>query len=158
MNMAIGIPSLSVQGLVERIGAHEVSPGAGSAGAVALALAAACARKAVSVSLSHAPEDAELQAAGASFDEIARLALSDAERDSEAFKAFVRRRDPAAVDRLVSEGEHVAHLIGALSDAIVRIEKKIRPNMAGDLVAARALLTAASCIQRRNEEEALQAR
>ena len=158
MNTPSSISSVSVECLVERIGGHEVSPGAGSAGAVALALAAACARKAVSVSLTHSPDDAELRTASTSFSEIAALALSDADRDSEAFRAFIRKRDPAALDRLVCEGEHIAHLIEVLSDAISKIEKRIRPNMTGDVIAARALLTAAHRIQRRNENEALRVR
>jgi hypothetical protein len=56
---------------------------------------------------------------------------------------------------LVCEGENVAHLIAALATAIDAIEARIRPNMTGDLIAARALMSAARCIQERNEAEAL---
>lgn len=153
MNTQDAIPLLTVERLVERISSTDVTPGAGGAGAVALALAAACAGKAVSISLAHSPNDADLQAAQASFAEVAILALTDADRDAEAFKAFIRKRYPAAVDRLVQEGEHVAQLIAALSEGITRVEARIRPNMAGDVTAARALLDAARRIQRRNEAE-----
>ena len=138
---------------MERISSTDVTPGAGGAGAVALALAAACAGKAVCISLEHSPDDAQLQDARASFAQIANLALTDADRDAAAFAAFIRKRDPAAVNRLIHEGEHVAHLIAALSEGIAMVESRIRPNMAGDVTAARALLAAARCIQRRNEAE-----
>jgi hypothetical protein len=141
--------------LVAHISSDAVTPGAGSAGAVALALAAACACKAVSVSLKHRPGDPELQAAAASLANIARIALGDADRDAEAFKEFARRHDAAAVGRLVREGENLAHLIAALTTAIDAIESRVRRNMTGDLVAARALASAASRIQERNESEAL---
>ncbi len=149
------IAALRLEELVARIGSDAVTPGAGSAGAVALALAAACACKAVSVSLKHRPGDAELQAAAASLTNIARIALTDADRDSRAFKEFTRRHDAAAVGRLVLEGENLAHLIAVLTTVIDAIESRVRVNMSGDLVAARALAGAASRIQERNESEAL---
>jgi hypothetical protein len=52
----------------------------------------------------------------------------------------------------------VARLITALATAIEEVEARIRPNMTGDLVAAKALMSAARRIQQRNEGEALHAR
>jgi hypothetical protein len=153
--MTTGIATLRVEELVARIGSDAVSPGAGAAGAVALALAAACACKAVSVTLKHRPDDPELQAAIASLTTIARTALNDADRDAAAFREFALHKDPAAVQRLVGEGENVAQLVAALATAMDAIETRIRPNMAGDLIAAKALMSAAHCIQERNETEAL---
>lgn len=155
MDLTGAIATLRVEELVAHIGSDAVTPGAGAAGAVVMALAAACACKAVCVSLRHEPSDSELRAAAASLTNIARLALADADRDSEAFKEFARHRDALSVGRLVGEGENQAHLIAALASAIDAIEARIRPNMAGDLVAARALASAASRIQERNEAEAL---
>jgi hypothetical protein len=158
MHAPISIATLRIEDLVAQISSGDVSPGAGSAGAVAVALAAACACKAVSVSLKHRPDDVELQSAVASFAKIARVALTYADRDSEAFQEFIRHRDSAAVDRLVCEGESLAHLITALESAIHAIEARIRPNVTGDLIAAKALISAARRIQERNEVEALDAR
>ena len=158
MNAPVSIVTLRLEELVAHISSGQVSPGAGSAGAVALALAAACACKAVSVTLKHRPDDVELQSAVASFTKIARGALSDADHDSQAFEEFIRQKDSAAVDRLVCEGENVARLIAALGTAIDTIEARVRPNMTGDLVAARALMSAAHRIQERNEAEAREAR
>src|SRR5450755_2122207 len=103
--MAGSIPlyDLGIQELLKSIGSAAVSPGAGAAGAVALALAAACARKAASVSLQHRPDDPELQAALATFEMIEREALTDGERDAQAFSALIHERSPAAVDRLICE-------------------------------------------------------
>jgi len=158
MNAPISIATLRVEDLVAHISSSDVSPGAGSAGAVVLALAAACASKAVSVSLKHRPDELELQSALASFAQIARLALNDADRDSVAFEKFIHERNAAAVGRLVCEGENLGRLIGAMVSAIDAIEARIRPNMTGDLVAARALVDAARRIQERNEAEALRVR
>ncbi len=153
MKIPLDIPSLTVEHLVERISSTDVAPGAGGAGAVALALAAACAGKAVGISLEHSPDDAQLQDARAAFAQIANLALTDADGDAAAFAAFIRKRDPAAVNRLIHEGEHVAGLIAALAEGIALVESRIRPNLTGDVAAARALLDAPRCIQRRNEAE-----
>jgi hypothetical protein len=158
MNTPVTIADLRIEDLVAHISSTDVSPGAGSAAAVALALAAACASKAVSVSLKHRPDEPELRSALASFSRIARLALTDADCDSDAFARFIRERNSAAVDRLVCEGEHLAQLIAALASAIDEIEARIRPNMTGDLVAAKALMVAARRIQERDEDEALQVR
>jgi hypothetical protein len=94
----------------------------------------------------------------ASFTKIARVALTDADRDSAAFREFIQHKDPAAVAQLVREGENVAHLIAALASAINAIEAKVRPNMTGDLIAAKALMGAAHRIQERNETEAVEER
>jgi hypothetical protein len=158
MNSSVAIANLRVEDLIAHISSGDVSPGAGSAGAVALALAAACASKAVSVSLKHRPDELELRSALASLAQIARLALTDADRDSEAFEAFIRQRNSGSVARLVCEGEAVAQLIAALATTIDEVEAKIRPNATGDLVAAKALIAAARRIQTRNEVEALQLR
>ena len=158
MSASVSIANLRVEELVAHISSTDVSPGAGSAGAVALALAAACASKAVSVSLKHHPDELELRSALAAFREIARLALSDADRDSDAFAKFVHERDSAAIDRLLCEGEKVAQLIARLATIIEQIEARIRSNMTGDLVAAKALMGAARRIQQRDEDEAVQVR
>ncbi len=158
MKTPINIADLRVEDLIAQIGGGDISPGAGSAGAVALALAAACASKAVSVSLNHRPDDLELRSALVTFTGIARSALTDADRDSKAFEKFIRDKNPAAVERLVCEGENVAHLIAALATSIEEVEARIRSNMAGDLVAAKALIDAARRIQERNENEVLQIR
>src|SRR5580692_8578685 len=114
MKTLVNIADLRIEDLIAQIGGSEISPGAGSAGAIALALAAACASKAVSVSLKHRPDDLELQSALASFAQIAHLALNEADRDSAAFEKFIRQRNSGAIDRLVCEGEKLAHLIAAL--------------------------------------------
>jgi formiminotetrahydrofolate cyclodeaminase len=158
MNAPLTIATLRVEDLVAHIGSGHVSPGAGAAGAVALALAAACASKAASVSLKHHPDELELRSAVASFAKIARLALTDADRDSDAFEEFIRERNSAAIDRLVCEGERVARLIAALATAIDEIEARIRPNVTGDIVAAKALIGAARRIQQWDEDEARKVR
>jgi len=155
MSASVAIAKLPVEDLVAHISSGDVSPGAGSAGAVALALAAACAGKAVSVSLKHRPDELRLRSSVDHFRQIARFALTDADRDAEAFAAFIRSRSSSSVARLVCEGERVAQLIAALSSGIDEIEALISANMSGDVVAARALLAAARRIQENDEREAV---
>ncbi|MGH8220368.1 MAG: cyclodeaminase/cyclohydrolase family protein [Steroidobacteraceae bacterium] len=147
MSTSPTIANWPVEDLVVRISSGEVSPGAGAAGAVVLALAAACAGKAASVTLKHLPDEIELRSSLACLRQIARYALTDADRDSEAFKAFIQSRSSSAVARLVSEGGRVAQLIATLDSVIDGIEPLIRTNVMGDLVAARVLASAARRIQ-----------
>jgi hypothetical protein len=155
---AYPLADLSIQELLARIGSIAVSPGAGVAGAIALALATACARKATSISLKHRPEDAELQTALATFAAIEREALADGERDAQAFSLLVHERSPAAVDRLIGEEERLGELIDRLRHEIDVIAPRIRANMTGDIVAAKALADAAQRIRMRNEAETLKLR
>ena len=148
------LAGLTVADLVARISGDDISPGAGAAGAVALAIAAACAGKAVAISRKHRPAEVRLQLASERFREVARLALTDADRDAVAFESFIRENSPDTVARLVRQGEHVAGLIEALLGAIDAIDPHVEPSMAGDLAAARVLADAARCIQQRNDAEA----
>jgi formiminotetrahydrofolate cyclodeaminase len=154
MSASAIIANSTMEDLVVRISSGDVSPGAGSAGAVALALAAACAGKATSVTLKHLPNEDRLRSSLACFRQIARFALTDADRDAEAFEAFIHSRSSSTIARLACEGERVAQLIAALDSAIDAIEALIRTNVKGDLIAARALLGAARRIQ---ENDALEA-
>jgi hypothetical protein len=55
---------------------------------------------------------------------------------------------------LAETGEAIDHLVDALSLIIEEVESHIRANMAGDLVAAKALATAVRTIQAADEAEA----
>ncbi len=158
MGTSEGIAKLPVEDLIGGISSAEVSPGAGAAGAVALALAAACACKAVSITLKHRPEESALRSAADCFRQVARFALTDADRDSAAFAEFMRSRSSSAVGRLIEEGERVAQLIGTSERAINEFEPFITTNVSGDLVAAKALVCAARRVQEHDQAEALQNR
>jgi formiminotetrahydrofolate cyclodeaminase len=155
MTTLVPVPNLEVQALLNAIGSSAVSPGAGAAGAVALGLAAACACKAISVSLKHHPQNPGLRSALATFNGFALAALAEADRDARAFEAFVHEKLPASVERLVCEEEQFGQLIAAFKIAIDQVEPSIQPNMAGDVIAAKALAVAAQRIQERNESETL---
>jgi formiminotetrahydrofolate cyclodeaminase len=158
MNGPIPVSNLEVQALLGAIASNAVAPGAGAAGAVVLGLAAACASKAVSVTLKHRPEDPELQSALEAFRTVALSALVEADRDSRAFEAFIHEKLPSSVERLVCEGERFGQLIAAFTTAIEEVESRIQSNMAGDVIAAKALAAAAQRIRQRNESEALELR
>jgi Formiminotransferase-cyclodeaminase len=148
------LADLRTGALVELISSSEIAPGAGAAGAVTLALGAACGAKAVSVSLKHAPEDTNLSLALTRFEKLSGCALQGADTDSEAFADFVRHRSAAGARGLVETGEAMARLIDALFLMIEEVEPHVRPSTTGDLIAARALATAARTIQSVNEAEA----
>jgi Formiminotransferase-cyclodeaminase len=158
MSTTIAVADLQIGEFLARVCSTAVAPGAGSAGAVALALAAACVGKAVTISLKHHPADAELLAALEALREIVRNALTDADRDAEAFAEFVHERNGPAIERLVCEEARFGRLISRLTIVLDDIAPRIQPNMAGDLVAGRALVAAAQRIQQRNASEIAVAR
>jgi hypothetical protein len=147
------LADLSLGKLTQLICSNSVTPGAGAAGAVALALAAACGAKAVSISLKHS-DDAQLHLALNRFQELCRCALQEADDDAEAFGAWVRNRGAHATEELIESEEKMARLINALLVTISEVEPFIRPNMIGDLIAAKSLASAAKTIQTTNEAEA----
>jgi hypothetical protein len=151
------IADLQTAALIHLISAAEPAPGAGAAGAITLALAAACGAKAASVSLKHSPGDARLSASLAQFEALCDGALRGADSDSHAFRDFLRNKTVKTARELVEAGELLAHLIEGLFLAIEEIEPHVTRAVAGDLLAARALATAARTIQSANESEAIAA-
>ena len=154
MNEQEPIAELALHDVISAIGSDRVSPGAGAAGAVALGLAAACAHKAAVVSLKHRPDDAVLAAAVERLAAIARRALLGADRDSNAFRGFIRAPGPQAAARLIAVGATLAHLIDSLHSVIDDIEPRVIATLAGDVLAARALAGAARTIQEKNSADA----
>ena len=146
------LADLPMSELTELICSDSVTPGAGAAGALTLALAAACGGKAVSISLKNS-DDARLHLGLTRFQELRRCALREADGDAQAFAAWVRAQDAAATDELIDSEERMAQLINALVVAIGEVEPFIRPNMLGDLIAAKSLARAAKTIQMTNEAE-----
>ncbi len=147
------IAQLRVEDLIDMIGGKRVSPGAGAAGAVTLALAAACAAKAAAISLKHQPENAGLRQALDSLERIARFALAGADRDAEAFTAFIKEHTPGAIAQLIREGDKIVRLIDVLAGNLDKVAPQIEGNMSGDIIAARALMEAARTIQMSNLAE-----
>ena len=150
---SISLAELPMSKLTELICSNSVTPGAGAAAALTLALAAACGGKAVSISLKHS-NDAPLHLALNRFQELCRCALREADDDAEAFAAWVRERSADATDELIESEERMARLVNALLVTISEVEPFIRPNMVGDLIAAKSLAGAAKTIQTTNEAEA----
>jgi formiminotetrahydrofolate cyclodeaminase len=148
------LADLRIGTFVELVSSDHVAPGAGAAGALTLALAAACIAKAVSVSLKHAPDDSCLSIALPSLKKLRDCALQGADADAHAFANFVRDRSDDNARALAEAGETIDHLMDALSLIIEEVESHIRANMAGDLVAAKALLAAVRTIQVADEAEA----
>ena len=158
MNEQVSIADLAVADLMAAIGSTDITPGAGSAAAVTVALATACASKAVAMSLKHHASDNELQSANESLKRISRFALIGADRDAEAFRAFIKERNPSTTNELLQEIDQVTQLIEALLTIIRTIERRVAANMSGDLIAAKALAEAAHKIQSANERETEKAR
>lgn len=158
MTDPIPLGDLRIRELLQLIGSSAVSPGAGVAGAVALALAAACARKAASVSLKHHADDQVLQRAQATLEEIEREALVDGERDAEAFSTLVHEKSRVTVERLLREEERLGYLITRLTVEIEAIASRIQAAMTGDIVAAKALVSATQRICDSNRGETLNLR
>lgn len=154
MSNPSGIGQLRVAELIATIGDKTLAAGAGAAGAVTLALAAACAAKAATISRRHQPANDSLQRAQDAFERIGRFALAGADRDAEAFAAFIRENTLGTVAQLLREGDRIIRLVDILSEALERVAPHIEPVMEGDVVAARALLSASRTIQLTNSAQA----
>ena len=150
----MSLADLRIGAFVELVSSDHIAPGAGAAAAVTLALAAACGAKAVAVSLRHAPDDTCLSMALTRLKQLRDCALQGADTDAQAFTNFVRHRSDNSARELAETGEAIDHLIDALSLIIEEVESHIRSNMAGDLIAAKALATAVRTIQAADEAEA----
>jgi Formiminotransferase-cyclodeaminase len=148
------IALMPVQELIDAIGGKGLAPGSGAAGAVTLALAAACAAKAAAISSKHHADNTELQRLQHIAERAAHFALAGADRDGQAFAAFIKEQTVGTVVELLREGDKTTHLIDVLAAAVDRLVPQIEPSMAGDLVAARALMAAARTIALNNCAEA----
>jgi formiminotetrahydrofolate cyclodeaminase len=147
---------------LDQLGSGEPYPGSGSAGAVALALAAGCALKAATISLKHAPDDPVLAPARARFEVLARCAVAGAEADADHFAKLIAalqmpRSDAGRHDAIAGEasataavGRWLIDLSAELERALAAVEPHLHSSMAGDVVAARALLEANRAIQANN--------
>jgi hypothetical protein len=154
MSDSSNIALMRVADLIEAIGGRRISPGAGAAGAVTLALAAACATKAMAISLVHQPDHAVLRRSQQTLESIAHFALTGADRDADTFAAFIKEHTSQAIAQVIRVGDRLGHLIDVLFGVIENAAPHIEANMAGDLVAARALAEAARKIQAANSTEA----
>jgi formiminotetrahydrofolate cyclodeaminase len=124
--------------------------GSGAAGAIALALAAACAAKAAAITLKHTPGNAQLVQARAQLLAQIDAAMEGSDNDSESFLQFLRHRSGLAAKSVISADEKLLSLVDDLATILESIDPQIRQNVAGDLVAARALSVAARTIQVEN--------
>jgi hypothetical protein len=148
------IAQMRVDALIGTIGEKGLAAGAGVAGAVTLALAAACASKAAAVSLEHQPYNDTLRRSQDVLERIGRFALAGADRDAESFATFIKENTLGSVVELLREGGKIIHLIDILSDTLEKVAPQVEPGLAGDVVAARALMEAARQIQLTNSEQA----
>jgi len=127
--------------------------GSGAAGAIALALAAACAAKAAAITLKHTPENAQLIQARGQLLAHVDAAMEGSDDDSERFLQFLRHRSRLAAENVISVDEKLLNLVDELAAILEAMDPEVRQNVAGDLVAARALSAAARTIQIENIAE-----
>ena len=135
------------------LSSDEGRAGSGAAGAIALALAAACAAKAAAITLKHTPENGQLLEARGKLLAHIDEAIEGSDNDSERFLQFLRHRSRLAAQRVISADEKLLDLVDELAVILESIDPQIRQNVAGDLVAARALSVAARTIQVENIAE-----
>jgi formiminotetrahydrofolate cyclodeaminase len=145
------IGAMSLEGLLATLGSDAPTPGSGAAGALALALAAACASKALAITAKHRALSADLVDAGRSIAHLLEAAVDGADADAIHFKKYLQQRSSATAEELRQTDHCLLDLCVALGELIDRVSADIHPIVAGDIAAARALVTAAAAIHRRNE-------
>jgi formiminotetrahydrofolate cyclodeaminase len=148
------IGAMPVEMLMAKLGSDSITPGSGAAGAVALALAAACASKAIAITAKHRPLSSAMLEAARSIAQLQEAALHGADEDSDHFEKFLRHRNAATAEELRQVDCSLLGLCKVMNDLIDRICGGIHPVVAGDITAARALVTAAAAIHQRNSAAA----
>jgi formiminotetrahydrofolate cyclodeaminase len=148
------IGNLSVGAFISELGSAQPAPGCGAAAAVALSLAAACAAKAAAISLTHEPNDVVLREGLKEISKLARDALAGAEKDARAFEKVLKEDTAQASRELLKADWDLLAQCRSLEAWVDRIQPRVRPNVAGDLSAARELLRAAAHIHHLNLGEA----
>jgi formiminotetrahydrofolate cyclodeaminase len=127
--------------------------GSGAAGAIALALGAACAAKAAAISLKHDPNNDQLREARGQLLAHIDAAIEGSDDDSKLFARFLRHRSRLAAESVISADQKLLERVDELTAILESIDPQIRQNVAGDIVAARALSVAARAIQIENIAE-----
>jgi formiminotetrahydrofolate cyclodeaminase len=135
--------------LLAALASDHISPGSGTAGAAAMAFAAACAGKALAISRKHRAADEVALAAETQLQEIVRKSLQRADVDSARFEDFLRHKNQQTARALLEADQQMQALAAELLVVLDRIEPGVHPVVAGDILAARALLEAAARIQDR---------
>ena len=135
--------------LLAALASDHISPGSGTAAAAAMAFAAACAGKALAISRKHRAADEVALAAQMQLKEIVRRSLERADVDSARFEDFLRHKNQQTARALLEADEATQALAAELGAVLDRIEPGVHPVVAGDILAARALLEAAARIQER---------
>jgi hypothetical protein len=135
--------------LLAALASDLISPGSGTAAAAAMAFAAACAGKALAISRKHRAADEVALAAQTQLQEIVRKSLERADVDSARFEDFLRHKNQQTARALIDADEATQALAAELGAVLDRIEPGVHPVVAGDILAARALLEASARIQDR---------
>jgi formiminotetrahydrofolate cyclodeaminase len=143
--------------LLIALASDHISPGSGTAAAAAMAFAAACAAKALAISRKHRAADEPTLAAQGRLAEIIGKCLQRADVDSACFEAFIHHRNRQTALALINADQDTQALAVELLNLLDQIEPAVHPVVAGDILAARVLLNAATRIQARICDENRQA-
>ncbi len=147
----------TLEDVLARLASDAISPGSGAAAAVTLAFAAACAGKALAISRKHRPAGESLKAAETRLADIVDSSLERADADAALFESFLHHKDRTHADALLRADDSAQALARDLGAVLDDIGGEIHPVVAGDMAAARALLSAANLIQSRIRAENQQA-
>jgi hypothetical protein len=133
--------------LLANLAGDHISPGSGTAAAAAMGFAAACAAKALAISRKHRAADEVALAAQTQLHEIIRKSLQRADADSACFENFLRHKNQQTARALLDSDQQTQALAAQLLVVLDRIAPGVHPVVSGDMLAARALLEAATRIQ-----------
>jgi len=143
--------------LLAALASDHISPGSGTAGAAAMAFAAACAAKALAISRKHGAAAEPALVAQGRLTEIIAKCLRRADVDSACFEAFIHHRNQQTALALINADQDTQALAVELLNLLDQVEPAVHPVVAGDILAARVLLNAATRIQARICDENRQA-
>jgi len=143
----------TLRDVLTALASDAASPGSGAAAAATLAFAAACAGKALAISRKHRPADDAMTLAEGRLAGLVTRALERADADSALFEKFIHSNDTQTGAELLQADASTQALTRELATILSDIDAAIHPTVAGDLAAARILLSATSLIQARIRAE-----
>lgn len=135
--------------LLADLASDHISPGSGTAAAAAMAFAAACGAKALAISRKHRPADEVALAAETQLKQIIAKSLERAAVDAALFESFLHHKDQQTARALLAADQETQALAADIAVLLNRIEPGVHRVVSGDILAARALLEAATRIQAR---------
>ena len=144
---------LSVQSYLEMLAAPTTEAGSGSAGCIVLAMAFGCLEKAAALTFKHHPDRTALAGLIGQLARLRRQSLDAAADEATCFAEFTRESSATNAPVLAQAERTALSLTARATEMAEQLDELVDDSGRGDLIAARALVQAATIILQSNAGE-----